>query len=35
MPAGLIAIGSAGGVLLLVTLADVFAAIFSYDGLTF
>jgi hypothetical protein len=32
MAPGLIAVGVAGSVLLLVTLADVFATIFNYDG---
>jgi hypothetical protein len=35
MSPGLIAVGAAGGVLLLVTLADVFVTIFNYDGFTF
>jgi hypothetical protein len=35
MSSGLIAIGVAGGVLLLVTLADVFVTIFNYGGFTF
>jgi Ion channel len=32
---GLVAAGAVGGVLLLVTLADVFVTVFNYDGLTF
>ncbi len=35
MSTGLIAVGVAGGVLLLVTLADIFVAVFNYDGFTF
>ncbi len=35
MSPGLIAVGVAGAALLLVTLADIFAAIFNYDGFTF
>ena len=35
MSPGLIAVGVAGGVVLLVTLADVFVTIFNYDGFTF
>lgn len=33
--AGLLAVGAAGGLLLLLTLADLFATIFNYDGYTF
>lgn len=35
MSTGLIAVGVAGGALLLVTLADIFVAVFNYDGFTF
>ena len=35
MSPGLIAVGVAGGALLLVTLADIFVAVFNYDGFTF
>lgn len=35
MSAGLIAVGAGGGILLVVTLADVFVTIFNYDGFTF
>ncbi len=35
MSAGLIAAGVAGGVLLMVTVADIFIAVFNYDGFTF
>ncbi len=35
MSAGLIAAGVIGGVVLLVTLADVFVTVFNYDGFTF
>ena len=34
-PNGRLAIGAAGGLLLLLTLADVFVTIFAYDGFTF
>lgn len=33
--AGLMAVGAAGGLVLLVVLADIFVTIFNYDGFTF
>jgi hypothetical protein len=35
MSPGLIAVGAVGGVVLLVTLADLFVTVFNYDGFTF